>query len=591
MLEYNWELLRPWWLLLVPVGGFLIYRLRRRASGSSAWSGVIQADLLSHLIKSDTKNTRSYTAWLLIIVWSMVVLGLAGPSIKARSAEHFVTIQGRVIVLDMSLSMNTADVKPSRLERARFKIRDILAIPGDMQYGLIVAGGDAFVVSPVTSDRKTLVNLLPALSTNIMPVQGNRIDQGIKLAVDLLQGAGISNGEIVLITDGANGDVDEQIDTLLENNIRLLVLAVGTKEGAPIKSEDGGFLKGLSGNIIISGVDSSTLEALAQRTNGRFSNHTADGSDLQRLQFEKTTLDIAASRKQGGIVQRTDLGFWLLLPGLLVLLIGFRRGYSFLLLPILMPFSEETVAFGWSDLWQRPDQQAAIAFGAGDYPKALESGSETWRGASLYRSKDYQGAIESWLNHEDSSSSYNLGNAFARDGKLQEAIEAYDRIKEEDKEYEDAQFNKQLVEALLEQQQQQQQNQSSDDQQPEDQDQQDSAENDQSKDSDASKESNQEGKKGDSKESQSEQQTDSKNDQDDSTDEDEASQESSNSVDQQPAEEQESPQSSTEEADMTREQKEQHEALQQWLRQIPDDPQGLLRRKFLYQYQQRQKSE
>ena len=593
ILASEWLFLRPWWFLILPFGCYFIYRLREGVTQSSAWKNVIQADFLEHLTTVQTERGKSLLPWFYMFVWCLTIIGMAGPSIDRQTDEHFVTIQGRVIVWDLSVSMNTADIKPSRLDQSRFKIRDILSIPGDMQYGLVVAGGDGFVVTPITDDRKTVLNMLPAISTSIMPVQGNRIDKGLELADELLKGAGITHGEIILITDGINEQAKTLINKLATQNVRVLILAIGTLDGAPIVDQNGGFVKDTAGNIVISGVDFASLQHMAKNAGGLFSRHSADSSDIQSLGIDQTSLTINASREQGRVVQRIDLGFWFLLPGLFALLLGFRRGYAFLLLPVLMPFSDNSFAFEWQDLWQTPDQQAAHAFDQNDYTSALESGSEEWRGASQYRSNDYKAAIESWRSGSGSKSAYNLGNALARDGQLQEAIDAYAQIDQGDSVYEDAQYNKQLVESLLAQQkQQEQQNQQSDNQQN-NQDQQQSEENSQSENSESSDDSGsqeQDEEENNTQESQSKDESTQQNasEQQESTDSESAEGEEN---DNQNDEENKQENVLSEPAELTQEQAEENEALQQWLRQIPDDPQGLLRRKFLYQYQQRQNNE
>jgi Ca-activated chloride channel family protein len=110
----------------------------------------------------------------------------------------FQTDQATVVVMDLSLSMNSSDLKPSRMERARFKVSDILAKQQEGVIGLVVFAGDAFVVSPLTRDGETISAMLPALKPDIMPVQGSRADLGLLKAAELLKQAGRMRGEVLL---------------------------------------------------------------------------------------------------------------------------------------------------------------------------------------------------------------------------------------------------------------------------------------------------------------------------------------------------------------------------------------------------------
>lgn len=157
-----------------------------------------------------------------------------------------------MIVLDLSYSMKSGDLAPSRLARARQKILDLLAQRREGQTGLIAYAGDAHVVTPLTDDTPTIANLLPALDPDMMPVPGSDPGAAVAQAVDLLHSAGIREGRILLLTDGVDTHDRREIEQALKDSgVELAVLGIGTQTGAPIPLPDGGFLKEGDGSIVM----------------------------------------------------------------------------------------------------------------------------------------------------------------------------------------------------------------------------------------------------------------------------------------------------------------------------------------------------
>jgi len=263
-------------------------------------------------------------------------------------------------------------------------------------------------------------------------------------------------------------------------------------------------------------------------------------------------------------------GPWLLLLLLPLAALSFRRGWlwSVMLIALLPPAPAE--ASLWDDLWQRRDQQAAEALAKGDPVAAAELFEDTeWKGTAQYRAEEYTGAVNAFTGASSADGIYNLGNALARQGDYQKAINAYDQSLALNPQHEDAAFNKQLVEKLLEQQQQQEQQEGNDEQ------------NQDSQDSD---ESQQQQSDQDQQNQQSEDQQQSENDNTEQQDEQDSEQKEG---EQQQSEQTEQQQMA--EADPQPLDEEQQQALEQWLRRVPDDPGGLLRRKFEMQYNEKLK--
>ena len=606
--HFHW--LRPAWLLLLPVGAGLLWLLWRKVYRQSSWEGQCDPALLKALLVGAATGKQWLSLAGLGTIWLLAIFALAGPAWERLPQPVYSHSQGRVLIFDLSLSMNSTDLSPSRLDRARYKLADLVAGANDRQQALVVFAGDAFVVSPFTDDHDTLINLIPSLDTRTMPVQGSRADLGLKLAGELIANSGLSGVEILLVTDGVTPVAHKIAQTLSADGHQVSVLAVGTEQGEPIPLSSGGLLKDTAGNIVVPGVDFATLQQLSSEGNGVFQIMTTDDTDTNlfngdgwSMDFEHATAGMENSTLSGD--SWIDRGAWLVLPILLLGAMGFRRGWILCALIIVLPQNQPAYAFGWQDLWTRADQQAALALNNGTPENVPDSSSPEWQGAAAFRQGNHEQASEYYSTLDHPSAHYNRGNALAKTGSLEEAIEAYQKALEQNPAMEDAVYNKKLVEDLLaqnqssEDQSEQNQDQDQDQDQGQEQDQDQSGENQQSDNSSENPDQQEDQESADgssqSEQDQQQEQQSAQSDQEDSADnEPEQSAEQQNKTEEgenspaeqsaQAAEEQQEAESMAATEPMTEDQ----QALEQWLKQVPDDPGGLLRRKFSYQYSQRQ---
>ena len=620
----EFHFIRPWWLLALPVGLILLSSLKRQDAGISQWHKVCDQHLLEKLLVGESVSGRKRVYGALLTMLLLITLALAGPTWERLPQPLFRAAAGRVIVLDLSLSMMTEDITPSRLTRARYRAVDLIKSGKGIEQGLVVFAGDAFIVTPLTDDRATLLNLLPSLDTSTVPVQGSRADRGLKKAGELLNRALIKHGQIILISDDADPQTVTMARKIKQAGHRIDVIAVGTATGAPIALPDGGYLKDSRGQIVVPVPDFSSLKKVAANSGGSYLKIDASESAFQRLnRFPTHFPENLQNRKVTGD-QWLDRGPWLLIPLLLLAALSFRKGWILLILLALLLPPEKAAAFSWQDLWQRPAQQAADAFKTNDYDKAAGlSKDPDWQAAALYRAGKFKEAATALKSQESSLSHYNRGNALARSGDLQEALTAYEKALAIDPGLEDASFNRDLVKELMQQQEQQkkeQQQQNSDDQQKsEDSDKSESQEkNSDSQDSEKQQSDSQESdsEKNESSDSASKQQKSQEKDQSQNRQDAEPQsdqEEKANNDSQTQATEKSNPEKKSEPQSSAkpdkREQPEtagqeesaaaasendekpldaEQQALKQWLRRIPDDPGGLLKRKFLYQYRDRQ---
>ena len=447
---------RPWWLAAIPVGLGLVWWLRRHWDRRGSWESIVDPALLPHLVVGVGSPRREWPWVVMAIAVIVAATALAGPAFERLEQPVFRSLAARVIALDVSRSMDASDLPPSRMVRARHKASDLLRRSGDGRIGLVVFAGDAFVVAPLTRDADTLVHLLSAVDTGVIPVQGSRPDLGLEIAGRLLEQGRATVGEIILVTDGVKGPrTRDTAETLAGRGIRVSVLAVGTEQGAPVPLPEGGFLKSLSGEIVVPGVDMGALRTVAGAGKGRFSTVTADDSDVDWLLGTRVDDPWRQSLEE---IDRTtdewrDEGPWLVLALLPLAALAFRRGWL-LALPLVISIPpSDAVAFELADLWARRDQQAARAIERGDTDRAVTVAPDhRWRGTALYRGGRYDESAGAFTAGDTADDHYNRGNALARAGDLRAALDAYGEALARNPGHEDAEHNRKIVESLIREQ-------------------------------------------------------------------------------------------------------------------------------------------
>jgi len=584
----DFHFVRPLWLLLLIAALVLPLVLRKFRNSDSGWSRIIPPQLLTPLIRSSGSQgagARSPTAPLVAAI-TLLAIALAGPSWRQAPTPLQQQDDSLVIVLDLSLSMLATDQEPDRLTVAKRKIRDILEAREGSLTALVVYAGDAHVVTPLTDDRQTIEGMLGALNPVIMPATGNRADLGVSSGLELLQQGAPGKGRLLLVADDVAERYQDDIRTLLADSpYTLSTLVVGTTEGGPIPLADRGFIRD-QGDVVIARADPASMQEMADAGSGRSQTLTINNADIRALELRSEDAeDWRESERELTVNRWQDDGYWLLWLVIPLALLGWRRGAVILALFTLLPLTPRPAqAQSWEQLWLREDQRAPEMIRKDPEQAARALEDPDLRGSALYRAGDYDRAAEVFANGDARDALYNRANALARAGKLEEALKAYDRVLEQQPEHEDARFNRNLVEQLLEQQQQQQQNQSGE-------------KGDKSGDpSDQQQDGNQQGSDnqsdGQSQPGQDQSEQPSGQQQNESDGQQSAEDEASGQDEQQPpsagsdARKQDGQQSEAE-APAELETAPLSQGQEQWLRRIPDDPGGLLRRKFLQQYQQR----
>ena len=602
MLFSEFHFLRPLWLIAIPLFWWMVFRLLSKWWRKGEWDKEVDPHLLEFLATSPLQQKRRLLPWAMCFAGTLLLLSLSGPVWQKKSQPLLKKTQARVLVLDLSYSMLAADIKPTRIERARYKLEDLLNRFVEGETALVGYAGEAFVISPLTHDPLTISALLPGLHPNIMPVPGSRPELAVGLATELLNRSRATTGHIILITDGIE---ESEISAVIKNagSDRLTILAVGTESGSPIALPAGGFLKDKNGAIVIPKLNMIPLKKLVDQTQGELTVLSPDDQDVDTIiSVETSAVNFVEDQQQRTAYMWNEEGPWLLLLVLPLTALLFRRGVLFSLGIIVFTsvFASPSMvmAFGWDDLWLRPDRQASKLFEQGETKQASELfENDEWKGAASYRSGDYQQAIDQFSKQDNPRANFNRGNALAFAGRLQDALKAYQQVLSDDPQHQDAQFNKELIEELLKKQQkkQQQNKQNKQDKKKQQQQRDSSGNQDQSA---GDPEQKPEAEKNESDKQQSKDSQDKMNEQKNEDEKDKRNQEDekdefADKQNNQKSADQSKQQNIAvkENSDLTPEDRSRQQTMEQWLRKIPDDPGRLLRNKMKREYQRRSKKQ
>lgn len=569
--------LRPLWLLLLPLMAWLLWLLAHREQRSGRWQTLLPPAFHAVLLRGG-QGRASRLPWIALgLAWLLAVVALLGPSWQRIEQNDLKPADPLVVMLELTPQMLASDASPNRLAQARRKLLDLLQARGDAQTAIVVYAGSAHTVVPLSDDLGTSRNLLEALKPSIMPEPGKRADLAIGKALDLLKGGAQGQGRLLLITSSLDDNERSAIKTLLgSRGKRLRILGVGNSQGAPIIQEDGTFMKDNQGAILVPRLDAAGLSQFAREVGGQYRGISLDERDLRTLGLLDGPQQMRNNGQKTQLRSWADQGHWLLLPLLLLAACAGRRGWLLCLPLLLLGTPQTAMAFSLDDLWLRADQQGQRLLEAQRPKEAAERFSDPqWRGLALYEAGDYAAAAEQFALSDSAASLYNRGNALARSNELEAAVDAYERALEIDPQLPQAEKNKALVQQLLRQREQQQTQQQD---QPDEQNRDDNDEQQQPGQSAAPTPDERQQSQGQP-----------------GTPDDQQQPSEASTPPAQPSEQgesgqpPESPPADTGPAQTnTPLDSERRQALEQWLRQIPDDPGELLRRKFWYEQQQRQ---
>ncbi|MCW8995595.1 MAG: VWA domain-containing protein [Psychromonas sp.] len=531
------EFVRPWWLLgLIAVLIFSLfdYKTAKKAKQQS----LIAPHLSEHLVTSPTQSSAQHFAFPLLAI--IACIALAGPSFRSIDMPVYKMEKAQVLVLDLSYSMYATDLKPNRLSQAKYKAIDLIKKWAEGEKALIAYAGDAFTISPLTTDGNAIINHIPALSPDIMPVTGSRADLALQRAITLLKNAGYRQGHIVFFSDGIdNASAKKMLAQLKGTPWVISILGVGSERGAPIKLSDGSLLKNKQGEIVVPKLNTQALHNISRATGGLYLTLNNSNRDIEQLgnYFTAKKAHKDKSERSGKNQFAKDDGYWLAFLLLPLFLLLFRKGaFYVLLLTVTIPLSSPRAE---ASIWKNNQQNAFQAYQDKNYATASQLYEEPMsKGSALYKNKQYQQALEQFTQavteHPNNAQAfYNQGNSYAQLQAFDKAIQSYQQALTINPKLKIAQENKKLIEQLKKQQKKQQKNNKQ------------------------------------QKSKQQKQQQSSK----------------------QPKQLQSSKQQKQQQATEAKQTNKELEELPNWLKNMPDDPSLLLRNKMRLEYQKRAQSQ
>ena len=261
------HLLRPLWLwTLVPA--FLIwFGLWRLQDRVAAWKKLIDPHLLEHLLVEKQSRRRLRPIHLTAILWVLCAVALAGPTWEREPSPFADDQAGLMVLLKASTTMNATDVQPSRLERSRHKLTDLLELRDGAATGLIAYSGSAHLVMPLTRDRRIVTTMAAEISPEIMPVDGDALGRALAEAVRVLDRAGVP-GSILVIADAVS---PSEADALAAGapDLPVQFLAV-SPPNAPVDSGIQQAARAMHANITQLTIDQNDVERIARTAKTEF---------------------------------------------------------------------------------------------------------------------------------------------------------------------------------------------------------------------------------------------------------------------------------------------------------------------------------
>ena len=323
----NFHFLRPiWFWALIPGLGLWVLMLLEQ-SRSYRWRSVIAPHLLKHLVRHPKQRPWIRPTAIALPCLVISVLALAGPAWERQQTPFVQDEAPLVVALDLSQSMDAIDVQPTRLQRAQQKTRDLLAMRSGARTGLIAYAGSSHMVLPLTDDAKVIETYLVSLETGLMPVAGKSPEKALKLAEEMLVKE-TSAGTILFVTDGiAEKFAPAFAEHKKTNPHQVVVLAVGTSNGGPVRLGKDDFLRDAKGQRVVSTLDRAGLEALERQAGAYVVGATIDDADVRKL-IRRVNTHLKSVQAVDERVPWEDYGYYLVFSALPVSLLWFRKGWT-----------------------------------------------------------------------------------------------------------------------------------------------------------------------------------------------------------------------------------------------------------------------
>lgn len=455
----SFHFMRPVWLLPTLVSLLFVARRGRRADPAMAPQSAIAPHLAAALqLKPQPGHYLTPKRALLMMVLLTGVIA-AGPSWRQQPSPLHDDSAPLVILLDVSASMDADDVAPSRLERGKQKIEDLLRLIPDKRVALTVFAGSAHIVLPLTGDHDILLHYLASISSDAMPRPGKFPEYALT-AINRLLKQEQQPADVLLITDGVGADSGSLVNAWLRRNGHTLTIY------------------GIGQTRANTGFDRQALLQFARQTGGKLIDNTVDTTDVVKMSKH---LQRRYRAQQDSLLPWEDAGYWLVWPLLLVVASWFRRGftYSWLLLIAMAPWQiptaeaqhardlgpihadtgpaqeappsiAERLFDEFAGLWLTEDQYGRLLLQLGHYRKAAGTFADPmWRAIAAYYAEDFAKAATLFTGSEDPAAVFAAANARAHRRDYIGALAQYRQLLQQHPDHVAAAANARQVQALV----------------------------------------------------------------------------------------------------------------------------------------------
>jgi Ca-activated chloride channel homolog len=446
--------LRPQWLSLMVAAPLLYVLVRRREDVAKRWKEIIAPELLEQLLVGRHRRWRFRPIHSTCLAIVLASLAIAGPTWTREQPPFTEDKAPLVIALDLSRDMDSIDIQPTRLERAKLKIRDILKLRQGSRTALFVYAANAHMVLPLTSDPALLNLYLESLSTDLITA-GPKNSAAVLRKIETFYRNETVPGTIVFITCEIERNAFPAF--VQHGNAardQVLVLGIGTTQGGPLRTPSGQFLT-IGGRRVFSKLDLEGFKELKDAAGIPVSTITLDDNDVKWVQRHAIS-HLNAVQQSDAQLRWVDQGYWLVIPVALLTALWFRKGWTIrwltgLLLPLIfIPGHATAMDFQFIDLWLTPDQQGRYYYQRGDYVRAGQRFQDPmWKGLALCREAKYDDAVSAFALVDTPESWFNQGNALAYLKKFPEAASAYNQALKLRPRWREAEDNLALVRSLI----------------------------------------------------------------------------------------------------------------------------------------------
>ncbi len=441
-----------WLMLAVPVI-YLSFTIRDNAR--ARWKRYIDPELLDHLIVARKSRWRFRPIHMISLLILLGTTAIAGPTWKREQPPFTEDKAPLVIALDLSETMNAIDLDPTRLERVKLKLRDLLKVRNGGRTALFVYADTAHMVLPYTTDFSLFDLYLSSLSTSLMPRQGKDTARVLHAIENFVKDEPVP-GTILFITDGIEPQAIpafRQFTEQQDNQNDILVMGVGTSSGGPIRTSANGFLNDRLGRRVYAKLNVNALRSLSS-IDVAATTLTLNDDDIHWIQ-RRVQHHLENIQQQNSKTRWIDEGYWLMIPIAAIAVFWFRKGWtvrwaSAAVVFFVLPSPIGSSGFSWLDLWLTHDQQGRYYFQKSEYEKAAARFDDPlWRGLAFARAGDYESALNAFALSDSAEGWYDQGDALAHLGKYPEAADAYQQALARRHPWREAEENLALVQSLI----------------------------------------------------------------------------------------------------------------------------------------------